>query len=260
MQLRKSEKNCDYTIKTVDKAVEMLEILSEFQEGISLSQLAAKVSLTRNGAFRILQTLSAKGLVEQIEHNSHYRLGFCSATLGRKLLKNMSVINFAHPVLVELANRFDEAVYLTVPKDDEVLFLDMVDCSQQIKAAPLLGRILPFFTNAPGKVMKSLDSRDLLERLFKKIGRKKGAIELQKLDLELSQIRKTGVAVDRGGLGEGIISIAVAFRDYSGKVIGAITLIGPSFRIMSERIENEIIPTLKEGADLLSCRFGYSPA
>ena len=260
MQKNKIDSDRDYSVKTVDKALELLEILSDYEDGIGLAPLAARVGITRNGTFRILRTMCTKGLVEQDEQNGNYRLGFCSATLGRKLLKNMNVINYAHPVLEDLANRFDEAVYLTVPRDDEVLFLDMVDSRQQIKAAPLLGRLLPFFTNAPGKVMKSLDSRDLIERLLKRIGRKKGALELEKLDLELNEIRCSGVAIDRGGLGEGIISIAVAIKDYSGKVIGAITLIGPSFRILSERIENEIIPTLKEGADLLSGRFGYCPA
>lgn len=260
MQTRKIESDTDYSIKAVSKTLEILEALSDVQEGISLAHLASKVGLTRNGAFRILKTLCTKGLVEQEEQYGNYRLGFCSATLAQKLLKNVSVINYAHPVLEDLARKLDEAIYLTVPRNDEVLFLDMVDSKQQIKAAPLLGRLLPFFTNAPGKVIKSLDSRDLLKQLLQKIGRKKGTIEFDKFDLELDQIRTSGVAIDRGGLGEGIISIAVAIRDYSGKVVGAITLIGPSFRILSERIENEIIPTLKEGADLLSGRFGYCPA
>ena len=83
---------------------------------------------------------------------------------------------------------------------------------------------------------------------------------VMQLDEELREIRKRGVAVDLGGLGEGIVSVAVAVRDYSGKIIGAITLIVPAFRIIGSRLENEIIPSLKEGADLLSGKFGYCPA
>ncbi|MDD5284994.1 MAG: IclR family transcriptional regulator [Desulfuromonadaceae bacterium] len=260
MLQRKIDSDPDYSIKAVNKTLEILEALSETSDGVALSQLIALTGMTRNCTFRILKTLCAKGLVEQDEHNGLYRLGICSATLAQKLLKNVNVINFAHPVLEDLASKLDEAIYLTVPRNDEVLFLDMVDSSQHIKTSPLLGCLLPFFTNAAGKVIKSLDSRDLLRNVLKKIGRKKGNIEFERFDLELDQIRSSGVAIERGGLGEGVVSVAVAIRDYSGKVIGAITLIGPSFRIMTERIENEIIPTLKEGADLLSGRFGYCPA
>ena len=256
MQARKADSERDYTIKTVDKALKILEILADSEEGISLVQLASQVSMTRNGAFRILQTMQAKGLVEQASRNGTYRLGFCSVTLAQKLLKNMSVVNYAHPILEDLARTHHEAVYLTVLKDDDVLFLDMVDGSQQTKAAPLLGQLLPFFSNAAGKVMKSFDSRDLLKRLLKK----KSNRDLERLNQELNEIRATGVAVDSGGLGDGIISVAVAIRDYTGKVVGAITLIGPSFRMLAGRLEKEIIPSLKEGADLLSGKFGYCPA
>lgn len=256
MQTRKLDSEHDYTVKTVDKALELLEILSDFEEGASLGQLASQVQLSRNVAFRIMRTMCSKGLAEQDPYTGSYRLGICSITLGQKLLKNVNVINYAHPVLEGLANKLDEAVYLTVLKDDEVLFLDMVDCRQQIKTASLLGRLVPFFSNAAGKVMKSFDSRDLLERLLKK----KGPQDMEKLNLELNEIRVKGVAVERGGLGDGIISVAVAVRDYTGKVVGSITLIGPSFRMLTDRLDKEIIPSLKEGADLLSGRFGYSPA
>jgi DNA-binding IclR family transcriptional regulator len=47
-------------------------------------------------------------------------------------------------------------------------------------------------------------------------------------------------------------------RDYAGKVVGALTLLGPSFRMMTSRLENEIIPSLMEGAEMLSLKFGYA--
>jgi len=50
----------------------------------------------------------------------------------------------------------------------------------------------------------------------------------------------------------------VAVRDYAGKVVGAVTMLGPSFRMFADRLENEIIPSLLEGADMLSAKFGYS--
>lgn len=258
MRTKRTFKVADSTDKNANKELEILAVLAEAHERVDLALLASRVGLSVNKTSRILTTLCARGLVEGLK--GHYRLVFSSASFAQRVLNNMSFINFAHPVLEKLANRLDEAIYLTVPKDDEVLFLDMADSCQPIKTESLLGRLLPFFSNAAGKVMRSLDSRDLIERLLKRIGRKRGAQELEKLDLELEDIRHKGVAVDRGGLGEGIISVAVAVRDYSGTVVGAIILIGPSFRIMTERIEKEIIPALKEGADLLSGNFGYCPA
>lgn len=250
----------DYTVKSVDKAFELLETLAEFPSGTSMQTLAELLGLSRNTTFRLMKTLCDKGMAQHDTTSGTYQLGISSISLAQKILKNMSVVNYAHPILEELVRKHDEAVYMTVIQDADVLFLDMVDCDQPIKAAPLVGKRFPFFSNAAGKVMKSLDSQDLLERLLKKMTRKSDRPDLEKLNLEMSEIRATGVAVDRGGLGEGIISVAVAVKDYSGKVVGAITLIGPSFRMFAERIENEIIPSLLAGGELLSEKFGYAPA
>lgn len=249
-----------YTLQTVDKAFELLEFLVENQTGYSLMHLAARVGLSRNKTFRLLATLCEKGLVEQDPVTGAYQMGIYSVALGQKFIKNANVVNYAHPIIEALARRHGEAVYMSVIKDDEVLFLDMVDCEQQVKAASLIGRRFPFFTNAAGKAMKALDSRDLLEKVFKRQGKKVAGSDLDRLETEMEEIRKKGVAIDCGGLGEGIISVAVAVRDYAGKVVGAITLIGPSFRMLTERLDSEIIPSLKEGADLLSGRYGYAPA
>ena len=256
------DKNTSYTVQTVTKAFEILEIIIEQQARADLPHLAAKVAMTRNKTYRLLATLMDKGLVERDPLTGFYHLGINSFSMAQKMLRHSSVITLAHPIMEDLAKRHDEAVYMTVIKGDEVLFLDMVDCGQQIKAMSLVGERFPCFTNAAGKVIKALEARELPEWLSKRrSGKVKQVPDAEQLVTELLEIRSNGgVAIDNGGLGEGISSVAVAVKDYAGKVIGAITLLAPSFRMMRERIENEIVPSLIEGAGLISVKFGYMPA
>lgn len=256
MILRKSN---TYNVQTVENALHLLEIIAESHLNPTLPELALKVGLSRNKTFRLLATLCDKGLVDREEEGGGYQLGFTSLELAQKLIRNSNIVHFAHPVMEDLARKHAEAVYMTVLKGEEVLFVDMVDCDQQIKAASLVGKRFPFFTNAAGKMLKALEPTDLLEKVFKKRGQKEGVPDLESLSRELKEIRSKGVAVETGGLGEGLISVAVAVRDYAGKVIGAITLFGPSFRLITERLECEIIPSLLEGAEALSEKFGYAP-
>ena len=260
MAKRQATQTSMYSVKSVKNALDVLEILTEYEYGIHLGELAAKLQLSLNCTYRIMKTLCEKGMVEFDQQLGVYRLGVYSATLAQKLLKSVSVVNYAHPVLEKLARRHDESAYMVISQDNEVLFLDMVDCSQPIKTTSMMGRRMPFFTNAAGKVMRALDSRDLLEKLLKKSGRRKDLPDLDLLDAELQAIRHRGVAIDRNGLGEGIISVAVAVRDYAGKVVGALTLVGPSFRLLTDRLESEIIPSLLEEAEMLSMKFGYTRA
>ena len=251
-----------YTVLTVHKAFEVLEFLSGNPTDSSLQTIASTVEMTRNKAFRLLATLCESGLLEQEKPGGSYRLGMNAFSLAQKLIRNPNVISLAHPVIEQLAKKHGEAVYMTVIKGDDVLFLDMADCDQQIKAVSLIGKTFPFFTNAAGKVMKALESKESLEWIVNKKRNKSINIsDPEHLVSELFEIRSNGgVAVDSGGLGEGVSSVAVAVKDYAGHVIGAITMLGPSFRFLKKRIEKEIIPSLIEGAAIASEKFGYMPA
>jgi len=245
-----------YSVQSVVKAIDLLEALAQDGANLTVPTLAKKLEINPNKAFRLLATLEDKGLVERNADTGTFHLGLQAIEMAQHILKSDNLIRLAHPILVELARKLDEAVYITVMNNDEVLFLDMVDSLQQIKTADLVGRRFPFFTNAAGKVIKSVCSIDLFGR-----GTKRSAIPNPgELEAELDEIRSKGVAVDFNGLGEGVCAVAVVVRDYAGKVVGALTLLAPSFRMLQDRLEKEVIPCMMEGAEQLSMKFGYSRA
>jgi DNA-binding IclR family transcriptional regulator len=196
--------------------------------------------------------------VEREERSGCYRIGLSALELAQKFIKTASLIQHARPIMEVLARKHDEAVYMTVLKDDEVLFIDMVDCDRQIKAAPMIGKRFPFFTNAAGKVIKAVESRDLLQKVWARNRSMSGTLDFSAFEQELNDIREKGVAIDNGGLGDDIVSVAVAVKDYAGKIVGALTMLAPSFRMVTERLEQEIIPSLLESAEILSMKFGHA--
>lgn len=243
-----------YSVQAVVKAIDLLEALAQGGERPSIAVLEKKLGLSHSKAFRLLATLEDKGLVERNTATNTYALGLQAFEMAQHILKSDNLIKMAHPIMVELARKLDEAIYFTVANNNEVLFLDMVDSFQQIKTADLVGQRFPFFTNAAGKVIKSVSSIDLFGRSSKKNSIK----DVQQLEVELDEIRRKGVAVDFNGLGEGVCTVAVVIRDYAGKVVGALTLLAPSFRMLQDRLDNVVIPCMLEGAEALSMKFGYS--
>ncbi len=253
----KKESN-EYTVQAVVNAFDLLEALTDGNVGTTASLLAHKLKISSNKLFRILVTLEQKGLVEHDRITGNYRLGISAFGMAQHIMKSASIIRIAQPIMEELARKHDEAVYITIVNNDEVLFLDMVDSFQQVKAIPFVGKRFPFFTNAAGKVIKAMSSPDAMENVSKRQASKSGITDMQRLESELNIIRKNGVAVDNNGLGEGICSVAVAIRDYAGMVIGALTLLAPSFRMLQVRLEQEIIPSMLEVSEELSMKFGYA--
>ena len=250
----------DYRINNIEKAIEVIEMLSDMSSNNNnLVTLSSRLGLSRSKTFRILSTLVEVGIIEKDSIRGTYSLGITAFEFAQKLLRPASVITNAHPVIEALANKHQEDVYLTVLNDKEVLFLDMADCKQKVRAIPLVGKRYPFFATAAGKALAAMGvSLDHIGTLLSRKRKKTTGVSLEELKQELIKIRDEGVAVDENSLGEGLVSISVPFRDYAGKVVGAITLLGPAFRLLTDRIEKEIIPSLMEEADMLSMKFGYA--
>jgi len=246
-----------YTAQVVVKAIDLLEALASDERSATVPQLAKILKLNRKKMVDLLNTLEEKGLVELDEQLGMYRLGLHSFSMAQRILKNANMIRIVHPVMESLARKHEATVCFTVLDRDEVFFLDVVDSFQQVKATEMVGRRFPFFTNAAGKVIKSLSSLDLLERINGRRRKKAEIPDPKLLQEELDEIRKNGVAIDVGGFGEGICAIAVAIRDYGGKVVGALTMLIPTIMMVQERFEQEVIPSMLEGAELLSMKFGY---
>src|SRR5512146_2596268 len=78
-----------YTVQTVNKAFQLLEVLAESSTGLSLAQLATGVGLTRNKTYRLLATLCEQGLAERAQEGT-YHLGVYSVALAQKLIRNAS--------------------------------------------------------------------------------------------------------------------------------------------------------------------------
>jgi DNA-binding IclR family transcriptional regulator len=249
-----------YTVKDNDKMFDLLDILARETGRMTVPVLAKRLKVPKTRVLRLLDILQARQLVMHDDVTGECQLGYGAYVLSQSILNSNSLLKLAHPVMEDLARKLDEAIYITVMSDDEVLFLDMVDSLQRIKTAPMVGYRFPFFTNAAGKAITAMSAMEIVERKGRRWWNKKEIKDLDKLLLELQEIRQRGVAIEAGGLGQDICSVAVAVKDYAGKVIGALTMLAPTFRMVQDRLEQEIIPAMQYAAELLSMKFGYVKA
>jgi DNA-binding IclR family transcriptional regulator len=77
------------------------------------------------------------------------------------------------------------------------------------------------------------------------------------LKKDLKQIAEQGYAIDNEEMDPGVRCVAAPIRDYTRRIVGALSVSGPSMRFTDERMEKEIIPLVKQAADELSTRLGF---
>jgi IclR family KDG regulon transcriptional repressor len=73
----------------------------------------------------------------------------------------------------------------------------------------------------------------------------------------IKEIAKQGYALDNGEYHPGVKCVAVPIRDYTGRVVGGISVPGPSYRMTDERLKGEIIPVVESAGEKASKRLGF---
>jgi len=230
-----------YSIQSVDNALNVLEALSDEGEEIRISQLSERLGMNKTSVFRLLATFESRGYVERERETGRYRLGLSAYEIGQKLLSRMTVLRHARPAMERLARESGEAAYLAVRRDNEVLFLDMVDTLQQVKVAPLTGRRYPLCAVAAGQVILAFGAQDSKELPAP----------------EVATIRGSGLAIDRDALGDSTASLATPVFRSGRELAGSLCLVGPAFRLTTTSFHNEFAPRLREAAEIVSSRLGY---
>ncbi len=243
-----------YSIQSVDNALDVLEALCEEGDEVRISRLSEKLGMNKTSVFRLLATFENRGYVEREKGTGKYRLGLSAYEMGQKFLSRMTLLRKARPVMEKLVRECDEAVYLTVRRDSEVLFLDQVDTPQQVKIVSLVGKRYPLEGVAAGKIILAntpIQDADA--------GRKpaQGSGEKPLTDKDLQKIHQRGACTDRGQLGEGIASLAVPLFVSGGEIAGSLCMVGPEFRMTPEKIETEMLPTLREAGEIVSSKLGF---
>lgn len=212
------------SIQAVENVLDLMEVLAdEEREEVQLGDLAQRLGMSKTKTFRLLATLENRGYVEKGVRAGRYRLGPTVFDLGPRVLSSMRLLQAARPVMQRLAAETDEAVYLGLRSGEEVLFLDFVDTTQQVRGVSLLCRRYPLGQTAAGLVIAP-PRRDYCQ--------------------------------DRNALGDGLSSLAVPIAHGKGAT-GALCLTGPSFRLPPQRLE-ALLPRLQEGARVISSQQGLA--
>ncbi len=252
--------NLNNSLHSVNKALLILETLSEQPYEYNCTQLSKKLGIPRTTTYRLIKTLKQKGFVLET-NKKNYALGQKTLHLGASMLARMDIHKVAYPYLEELSTRTKESASLSIYSDDNVIQIDNVSVSHPYKLNLSPGSHLPLHASAPGKVFLADMPQDIL---LKKLQSKKlhkftllTKTNLHELVEEISMVRRKGYAIEDGEFLEGIGSIAAPILNYKNEICAAISLFFP----MSDKNKSNInlfASLVKEKALEISVALGCS--
>src|SRR5579884_3645551 len=173
----------DGSTRTVDRAFDLLDAVTERPLGVSLSELARTASLSPATASRLLSTLVKRGLVRRDEQGQ-YRPGLRLMQMAALVLRGEPLYELAGPHLAALAQATGETANLGVAVDDErALYLRQVAGDHRVQTASWTGRTIPRRGTAMGAALAG-------------------------------ELQPGGYSISRGSFEPDITAVAAPVRDY----------------------------------------------
>ncbi len=246
-------------IRSVAKALTIIDVLSTCKEGMPLVQIAKKMGIAKSTLHGLLSTLRDFGYVEQSPFTGNYKLGIRLFEIGNMVARSWDVRTVAKAHIHQLVNDVSETVHLAVLDKGDVLYIDKRECEQNLRIVSEVGMRLPAHCSGVGKALLAYLSRPELKRIIKEKGMKrytKNTItDFETLEKELAKIRERGYAYDREEIMDNLLCVAVPIFNHQKEVCAAISISGPSFR-MKEKLD-ELTEKVCQTAKEISRGLGY---
>lgn len=248
----------DTSVQSVDRAISVLQVLA--RRGVAgVTEISTELRVPKSTIFRLLGTLEARKLVEQMTTRGAYRLGNGVVQLASGSTRKHDLSLISRSACHELAEVAGETVNIAIDDGGAVVSIDQVISSATVTTVNWVGQRSPFHATAAGKVfLAHMTEPEVRARLVEPLERFTAStiVDLKTLMDHLDTVRALGFAVSQEEQEPGLASVAAPIWNLDGSLIAALAISGPTFRVNDETIP-ELAELVQFAAARISERNGY---
>lgn len=260
--MEQAVKRPNYDVQSVNRALDILEAFGPEHLEWGVSALSRHLGLHKATTYRLLQTLRARGLVEQDPTSGNYRLGLRLYEMGMRVIAPAELVYVARDPLRELAFTVGESASIAVLNGRDAVTISKADVARFGSVVHALGRSQRAHSTANGKVLLAYLPPRLFDALMEGVQLERFTdrtiTDVDQLRAHLAQVRRQGYALDNQETEVGFLCAAAPIRDHSGWVVAAIGISGPATRLDWTR-DVDKVEAVVSAAEEISRRLGYLP-
>lgn len=230
----------DGLVRSVDRALNLLETISAQPHGLSLLDLARQATLPASTTHRLLTTLQQRGFVRFDHGNGRWFVGRAALGVGASYAGSRDMVALARPILQRFSAACGEIINLGVVDDGKVIFLQRVDPRARKSYVPTATTTIPLHCSSIGKMLLAM----LPER---EVGNALSAQKLvpvtpntvvseRALRQELETANRNGFALDDEENTLGLRCIAAPVFDEYRRPVAAVSMAAPTDRLKKRHV------------------------
>ena len=233
----------DYKVKSLAKALSILECFTLEAPQLGATEIANKLKLPKSTVFNVLSTFEQWGYVQQNPQTRKYSLGLSMLHFSYIINSHLGYRKIFHEYLTEIAQQCNETCYVAIPYDDIIVYIDAAFPKGYVNIRSISGERAPMYCTAIGKALLAFMPPQVKDAVTAKgltPFTEYTIVDTGRLNDEMLKIRQQGYAIDNMEHEFGISCVAVPVFGADGHPIAAVSVSGPSLRFDSERIASHV--------------------
>jgi DNA-binding IclR family transcriptional regulator len=245
--------------RAVDRAAVILLALASGTPRLGVSEISELVEVPKPTVYTMLRTLERHGLVSQEVEGGKYALGPAVLQLGNAYLDGSELRARSVPWADMLSRQTGEAVWVGVLSGRNVVVVHHAFRPDDLVQILEVGAAIPWHACALGHaIVASLDEDARKTLLAGPAQRLTGrtVTDPEALRQALGVTRERGYAIEDQEATLGDAGLAAPVSDWSGRVVGALGIVGPADRLLGSGRQSQLADAVRSTARALSRDLG----
>ena len=247
----------DTTSGTLARGLTILEFVAD-KGRVGVGEIAAELGISRSAAYRLVSQLRDRRFLAEPHEGAGLQLGGKSIRLGLRALGSADLLQLAAVRLRHLVADVRETAFLATVDYDAVVYVLQEVGPSAVTMTARPGNLRPLYCTGLGKAylsaLPAADRDSIVSRLTLRPVTARTITDVDTLRAELDVTATRGYAIDNGELEPEVRCIAAPVLDHGGRPIAAISVGGPTDRILAR--EDVIASALLATAGALSQDLG----
>ena len=217
-----------YVIPSLDRAIQVLALLADRHQGLSLADLGRTSGIPKSTLFRILVTMQRHRFVLWNDDLRAYQLGSRLSELGTSFLEQNDVYHAAARYMKGLADASGETVFLGKLEEGKVLYLRRMESPRSVTVVKKLGQRVPAHCTATGVAMLAF----LTEKEVLSILDAHGMSSFNETTItdrtsflkRLADVRRRGYAIVDGEYNKELLCVSAPVFDFTRRPVASLTV------------------------------------
>jgi DNA-binding IclR family transcriptional regulator len=246
-------------VNVLEKAGRLLDVLALHGE-ISIAALVEELDEPRTTVYRLLESMTELGWVEQGSQRAHYRLGLKLFRLGSAVAARFDERQAALPVMEHLHEQTGDTVFLCIRRGFEAVCIERIEGARVQTLELRLGGTLPLHVGAAPRTLLAFEDQQLWDEYLYRAAlttyTDRTPNTPERVRETLAQDRAAGLAVSDEDVTIGIASIGGPIFDHAGRIRAAVSISGLAAQLLGpERKRHEQL--VRDAAAQISHALGY---